>query len=74
MKNVLCPQCKIRRFCVKNELGESVVVTVTEELEVVPIHAAESLIGFDLTILYCLGCSWTGSPQSLKNSKHQKRY
>ena len=74
MKNVLCPQCKIHRFCVKNELGESVVVTVTEDLEIVPIHPAESLDGCDLTMLYCLGCSWSGSPQSLTGSKYKKRY
>lgn len=74
MKNVLCPQCKIHRFCVKNELGASVVVTVSEQLEIVPIHADESLVGFDLSMLFCLGCSWSGSPQSLSGSKHKKHY
>lgn len=74
MKDLLCPQCKIHRFCVKNELGESVVVTVTEKLEIIPIHAHESLNGFDLTVLFCLGCSWRGSPESLAGSKHKKRY
>ncbi|MDX9747070.1 MAG: hypothetical protein RBT57_01070 [Paludibacter sp.] len=58
----LCPQCKIHRFRVKNDSGESVVVIVTEDFEVVPIHPEESLEGFDLTVLYCLGCSWKGSP------------
>jgi hypothetical protein len=74
MKDLLCPQCKIHRFCVKNKLGESVVVTVTEKLEIIPIHAHESIDGFDLTMLYCLGCSWSGSPESLAGSKHKKRY
>ena len=23
----------------------------------------ESLEGFDLTVIYCLGCSWSGSPR-----------
>ena len=65
MKNKLCPQCKIRRFQVKNERGEAVVVTVTENDEIVPIHPEESLEGFDLTVLYCLGCSWKGSVHKL---------
>jgi len=60
----LCPQCKIHRFRVINDSGESVVVIVTEEYEVLPIHPEESLEGFDLTVLYCLGCSWKGSPRA----------
>lgn len=64
-KNKLCPQCKIHRFRVKNEKGESVVVTVNENLEVIPIHEGTSLDGFDLELLYCLGCSWKGSPRQL---------
>lgn len=65
MKKLLCPQCKILRFRVRNAAGDSVVVTVNEDYEIIPIHEHESLEGFDLTILYCLGCSWKGSPQSL---------
>ncbi len=65
MKNKLCPQCKIRRFQVKNERGESVVVTVSEKNEIIPVHPEESLEGFDLTVLYCLGCSWKGSVNKL---------
>ncbi|OJX90336.1 MAG: hypothetical protein BGP01_15170 [Paludibacter sp. 47-17] len=61
----LCPQCKIHRFRVLNERGESVVVTVTEAYEVVPVHEGTSLEGYDLEVLYCLGCSWKGSPRSL---------
>jgi hypothetical protein len=70
MKNLNCPQCEIHRFQVKNALNESVVVTVNELCEVIPVHASDSLVGFDLTIIYCLGCSWHGSPQSLKKGKH----
>lgn len=69
MKKLLCPQCKIHRFCVKNINGDSVVVTVTDNYEVIPIHPEESLDGFDLELLYCLGCSWKGSPRSLSH-KH----
>ena len=64
-RNNLCPQCKIRRFQVKNDAGQSVVVMVSENNEIIPIHDDESLEGFDLTVLYCLGCSWKGSVKSL---------
>ncbi len=65
-KNKLCPQCDIRRFCVKNENGEMRVVTVSSEGVIELVHPEESLDGFDLNILYCLGCSWKGSKSSLK--------
>lgn len=65
MKKKLCPQCKIHRFRVKNEQGESVVVIVDENNVVTPIHPDVSLEGFDLSVLYCLGCSWKGSARSL---------
>ena len=70
MKKLLCPQCKINRFRVKNDLGESVVVTVNEFFELIPIHPEESLEGFNLDIIYCLGCSWKGSPKSLSQHTH----
>lgn len=72
MKLLKCPQCDIHRFYVKNELNENRLVTVNEFLEIIPVHANESLNGYDLTILYCLGCSWHGSPQSLRGGKHKK--
>lgn len=53
----------------RNANGDSVVVNVNENFEVVPIHPEESLEGFDLSIVYCLGCSWSGSPKSLSH-KH----
>ena len=65
MKNKLCPQCEVRRFQVKNERGEAVVVTVDEQNQINPIHEGTSLDGFDLDILYCLGCSWKGSVRQL---------
>ena len=74
MKKLGCPQCIIHRFFVKNEIGDSIVVIVTDDYEIIPIHEENSLEGFDLTMLYCLGCSWSGSVQSLKNGKHKKKY
>lgn len=64
-KNKLCPQCKIRRFQVKNGRGEAVVVTVDENNVITPIYEGVSLEGFDLDTLYCLGCSWKGSVKKL---------
>ena len=69
MKKLNCPQCKINRCRVRNGKGESVVVTVNERYEIIPIHPEESLEGFDLSIVYCLGCSWSGSPDRLSH-KH----
>ena len=37
----------------------------TDEGEVVPRNLEENMEGFDLTIVYCLGCSWSGSPKKL---------
>jgi hypothetical protein len=76
MRNLKCPQCEIHRFYVKNEKAETLLVTVDERYEVVPVHPGDSLDGFDLTMLYCLGCSWAGSPKSLRNGSHshKKKY
>lgn len=65
-KNKLCPQCNIHRFCVKNESGERRVVTVSGEGVIELVHPEESLEGFNLEILYCLGCSWSGSVRALR--------
>jgi hypothetical protein len=51
---------------VKNEAGERRVVTVSSEGEIELVHPEESLEGFDLDVVYCLGCSWSGSVKSLK--------
>jgi hypothetical protein len=66
MKHLVCPQCGIRRFQVKDDQGNSRVVQVTDQLQIVPVREDESLEGFNLKILYCLGCSWKGSVSALK--------
>ncbi len=65
MRKLVCPQCKIASLYVKNALGERRLVYVMEDGTVVPRHEEESLEGFDLTEVYCLGCSWHGSPKRL---------
>ena len=65
MKKMLCPQCQIASMYVKNELGERLLVYVDTNGVVVPKNQEESTEGFDLTDIYCLGCSWHGSPKRL---------
>lgn len=50
---------------VKNSSGERRLVYVDDNHNVVPKYPEESLEGFDLTEVYCLGCSWHGSPKRL---------
>ncbi|MEI6752069.1 MAG: hypothetical protein WCK78_02780 [Paludibacter sp.] len=66
MKKLRCPQCDIHRFYVRNEQYDKVLVNVDENYNVIPLNPDDSLVDFDLTILYCLGCSWSGSPKKLK--------
>jgi len=63
---LVCPQCGIIRFQVKNAAGEGIVVQVTREFVIVPVNSGISLDGYDLDFLYCLGCSWKGSKKKLK--------
>lgn len=65
MKKKLCPQCKIGAFCIKNARGERLLVYVSEAGEVVPKYPTDSLEGYDAEVVYCLGCSWSGSPKRL---------
>ena len=65
MRKLLCPQCKIAGLYVKNERKERLLVYVSDEGEVVPRNLEENMEGFNLTIVYCLGCSWSGSPKRL---------
>lgn len=65
MKKMLCPQCKIAAMYVKNESGERRLVYVTDQAEVIPKNPDETLEGFDVSEVFCLGCSWHGSPKKL---------
>ncbi|WP_455673611.1 hypothetical protein [Phocaeicola sp.] len=62
MKKLLCPQCKIAAMYVKNAQGERLLVYVSDSGEIVPRKPEESMEGFDLSEVYCLGCSWKGMP------------
>ncbi len=65
IKKSLCPQCKISSMYVKNMQGERLLVYLTREGEIIPKYPESSLEGYDLTEVYCLGCSWHGSPKRL---------
>lgn len=65
MRKLVCPQCKIAGFFVKNEQGERLLVYVDEAGRVIPKEEGVSTEGFDLTEVFCLGCSWHGTPKRL---------
>ena len=65
MRKMICPQCKVGAFFVLNGSGERLPVYVSREGEIVPKDPAASLEGYDLTEVYCLCCSWHGSPKRL---------
>ena len=67
MRKKVCPQCRISSFFVKNAEGERRLVYVNEQGEIVTKYPEESLEGFDLEVVYCLGCSWSGSPKRLRD-------
>lgn len=67
MRKLLCPQCLIANLYVKNSNGERLLVYVTTDYEVIPSKEGSSTDGFDLETVYCLGCSWSGSPRRLKS-------
>ncbi len=66
MKKRLCPACGTTALFVKNESGERRAVYVSDTHEITCKNEEESLEGFDLTIIYCFGCSWDGSVKRLK--------
>jgi hypothetical protein len=65
MKFLVCPQCGIDRFFVLNKQGNRLLVKVNRDYEIVLINPEDNLDGFDLDLLYCLGCSWKGSKNRL---------
>lgn len=66
MKKKICPQCEISSMFVKNDKGERLLVYINESGEVIPKYPDVSVSGFDLTDVYCLGCSWHGSPKNAR--------
>ncbi|EXZ29312.1 hypothetical protein M128_1565 [Bacteroides fragilis str. S6L8] len=50
---------------VKNDQGERLLVYIAQDGTVVPKYPEIPIEGFDFTEVYCLGCSWHGSPKQL---------
>ncbi|WP_298107767.1 hypothetical protein [uncultured Bacteroides sp.] len=67
MQKLLCPQCQVGIFYVLNAQGDRCPVYVTKNGEIVPKNPGSSLEGFNLDEVYCMGCSWHGSPKRLQN-------
>lgn len=65
MRKLKCPQCKISNLYVKNDSGERRLVYVFEDMSIVCVKENETLEGFNLDTLYCLGCSWSGTVKKL---------
>ena len=65
MRKLLCPQRKVSALYVKSSGGERRSASVTDEYRVGTRNEGESLEGFDLDTVYCMGCSWSGSPRRL---------
>lgn len=63
---MVCPQCGIANFYVKNKKGERINVKVTWDIEIVLVDKSKSLAGFNLDELFCLGCSWHGKKSELR--------
>lgn len=63
----VCRQCEIASVYVKNESGDRRNVYVMDDNSVVARHEDESLEGYNLDTVYCLGCSWSGSPKNMKH-------
>jgi len=66
MQHLLCPKCGIRRLFVKNAGGGQCNILVTDNYDIIPFNPEDSLDGFDLDTIFCLGCSWSGSIKKLK--------
>ena len=65
MKFLACPQCGVNRFYVLNSDGNRLLVRVSREYVISPLNPDDKLEEYCLDILYCLGCSWSGSKEKL---------
>ena len=65
MRKLLCPQCKISSLYIKNDKDERLAVYVTDKGEIISKDPDKSTDSFNTDIVYCFGCSWSGSPKRL---------
>ncbi len=69
MRKLMCPKCQIPSFYLKGGGDDILPVYITSEGDIVPKRDADTLDGYDTDVIYCLGCSWSGSVANL-----MKRY
>ena len=67
-KNIyyLCTKNNSHEIFTMSTMRNPPFLQVTTDHVIIPVNEQDSLEGFDLETLYCLGCSWSGSPKSLK--------
>lgn len=66
LKYLLCPQCGLHRFFVRDAHGQPVFFHVGLDLLPFPTETSQAdLGGLDFSLIYCCGCSWKGSPRKL---------
>ena len=64
MRKMICPQCKVGAFYSEQQRRATARIRFPRG-GIVPKDPAASLEGYDLTEVYCLCCSWHGSPKRL---------
>lgn len=70
MNKKLCPQCKIPNFYIKNSVGDILPIYLFENGNIVPKSPEKSLEGYDLSEIFCLGCSFHGSTNKFLSKKN----
>ena len=69
MRKLMCPKCQIPNFYLKGGGDDILPVYITSNGEIRPKREGDTLDGYDADVIYCLGCSWSGSVTTL-----MKRY
>jgi predicted nucleic-acid-binding Zn-ribbon protein len=62
-----CPQCGATTFWVEDEFGKQINFKVTSDG--VPVSLKDpnwDISTLDFSLIHCLSCSWSGSPNQLK--------
>lgn len=65
MQKLICPKCKIPNLFLKNDLNERRLIYVLADHTIISARENETLDGFNLDEIFCLGCSWSGSVNRL---------
>ena len=72
MRKLLCPKCLIPNFYLKGDGGDILPVYVSSDGDIIPKREGDTLAGYDTDVIYCLGCSWSGSVATLMKRYHSR--